>query len=161
MVATERQKRLTRLLDEIGQSDYNLASFQTRLRLQKAVYLMQSFGADLGYRYNWYIRGPYSSSLADDLYAIEPLKVSLAAEAQKSVELTSDGKALLNRVARALDARPEGLSDYRWYELLASARYLKDQGKGEHEASTILRTRKDFTSAQIELARSALSGIAN
>lgn len=45
-------------------------SFDTRIRLQKYVYLAKHFGWDLGYNHSLYLHGPYSSTLADDYYAI-------------------------------------------------------------------------------------------
>ena len=35
-------------------------SFEDRLICQKKIYLLQSLGTDLGYTYNWYVRGAYS-----------------------------------------------------------------------------------------------------
>ena len=35
-----------------------------RKRFQKTVYLIQAFGIDLGYDFNWYVHGPYSPELA-------------------------------------------------------------------------------------------------
>ena len=46
-----------------------LATFDDRLSAQKAVYLAQAAGADLGYFYRWYLRGPYCPAVADDLFA--------------------------------------------------------------------------------------------
>ena len=43
-------------------------SFDDRLMSQKKVYLLQSLGTDLGYTYNWYVRGPYSPSLTNNIY---------------------------------------------------------------------------------------------
>lgn len=50
---------------------FTIKMFQDRLRLQKIVYIAKYFGIDLGYYFDLYIRGPYSSELADDYYAIE------------------------------------------------------------------------------------------
>lgn len=55
-------KRVVEALDE----DCNIASFDDRKRLQKAIYLAQIAGIDLGYRYGWYIKGPYSTDLTRD-----------------------------------------------------------------------------------------------
>ncbi|HEY6236176.1 MAG TPA: hypothetical protein VIW69_13840, partial [Candidatus Elarobacter sp.] len=37
-----------------------------RKALQKAIYLAQEIGVDLGYMYGWHQMGPYSSQLAED-----------------------------------------------------------------------------------------------
>jgi hypothetical protein len=46
-------------------------SFETRLRLQKTVYLLKAAGFPeaAGFRFNYYIRGPYSSDLAAAYYS--------------------------------------------------------------------------------------------
>jgi hypothetical protein len=47
------------------QSDFN-----ARLILQKTVYLLEQFGLNIGYDFSWYLRGPYSPSLARDAYTV-------------------------------------------------------------------------------------------
>lgn len=37
----------------------------SRILAQKIIYLVQENGYDLGFRFCWYHRGPYSSELAD------------------------------------------------------------------------------------------------
>lgn len=38
--------------------------FDDRLKLQKLIYILQSFGVYLGYDFSYYLRGPYCSNLA-------------------------------------------------------------------------------------------------
>jgi len=47
-----------------------MGSFDNRLKYQKLIYLVQNSGLSLGYGYNWYVRGPYSPSLTQDLFEI-------------------------------------------------------------------------------------------
>ncbi|MHA1731449.1 MAG: hypothetical protein ACTSU5_05875 [Promethearchaeota archaeon] len=61
-------------------------NFSNRLVLQKTIYLIQKLGFDLGYRFNWYLRGPYSPSLAADGFYIE----SLLEERQENLDLRED-----------------------------------------------------------------------
>ncbi len=49
----------------------NMDTFDGRLRFQKKVQLLQSFGFDLGYDYNWYLRGPYSPELTKDGFKLK------------------------------------------------------------------------------------------
>jgi uncharacterized protein YwgA len=44
--------------------------FINRLKIQKCVYLAKYYGLDLGYEYNMYIYGPYSTELSNDYYSI-------------------------------------------------------------------------------------------
>ncbi len=75
-----------RMLEERGIFRFDLDSFESRLRLQKYVYLARPFGLRLGYGYSLYIRGPYSPELARDYYALsgdvegEPLPEGFRAE---------------------------------------------------------------------------------
>ena len=47
-------------LDALGQS-VDIETVDDRKRVQKAVYLGQLSGVDLGYRFSWYVMGPYST----------------------------------------------------------------------------------------------------
>ena len=40
--------------------------FDGRLILQKTIYILKSFGIDLGYEFNWYRHGVYSPDLTSD-----------------------------------------------------------------------------------------------
>ena len=57
------------LVKDIG--NFEMDTFDGRLRFQKTVQLLQSFGIDLGYYYNWYLRGPYSPELAKDGFRLQ------------------------------------------------------------------------------------------
>ncbi len=56
----------SKLLSENFNIKKNLSS---RFYVQKYVYLAKHFGLDLGYNYNLYVKGPYSSDLALDYYS--------------------------------------------------------------------------------------------
>jgi hypothetical protein len=45
-------------------------TFEDRLIVQKAVYLVQVASVHLGYYHCWYLRGPYCRELADDAFAV-------------------------------------------------------------------------------------------
>ena len=49
----------------------DMSEFDNRLKYQKIIYLLQASGISLGYGFNWYIKGPYSSPLAHDLFEID------------------------------------------------------------------------------------------
>ncbi len=113
------------LLNELG-IPHTITGLQDRLRVQKAVYLAQSVaGVDLGYRYGWYIKGPYSPSLTRDYYALD--------EALIASENALEGFALRGGIKRQLIKLkghlkpPDGveIDQPEWLELLASVDYLK------------------------------------
>ena len=53
--------------------DFSMNTFDERLRLQKLIYLLQTFGIYLGYDFSWYIRGPYCSTLAANGFALRDI----------------------------------------------------------------------------------------
>src|SRR3989344_7520307 len=62
---------LTSILNRLG--SYNIKTFESRLVLQKTVYFLQKFGLDFGYKFTWYVYGPYSTDLTKESYEIEEL----------------------------------------------------------------------------------------
>jgi len=113
------------VLDQLGLSKLKLDTFSERFNVQKRMYLTQIMGYDLGYRFNWYIRGPYSPRLTEEVFA---LRDDLTAGDQdfNDYQLSPDGLERI-RKATALCDIPKGLSiePNRWLELLASLHYLK------------------------------------
>jgi len=52
--------------------DFDMNTFSNRLRLQKMVYLLQEEGGiNLGYKFSWYVHGPYSTELTRDAFQIQ------------------------------------------------------------------------------------------
>lgn len=58
------------ILRQITQSNFTMDDFNGRLRLQKIIYLLQVYGIYLGYNFQWYIRGPYCTKLAQHGYEL-------------------------------------------------------------------------------------------
>src|SRR6266571_2039516 len=59
-----RSQLLGSLLKRVG--NFNVDTFPRRLTFQKTVYFLQVFGFYLGYRFSWYLYGPYSPALTKD-----------------------------------------------------------------------------------------------
>lgn len=119
------QLALKLVLDELGLAP-DIKTVRQRKTVQKGVYLGQIAGVDLGYRYNWYVMGPYSPSLTRDYFA---LSESLSAGDDPSgFELQEAVRARLSK-ARDLLPVPDNvdLSQDDWMELLASLHYLMKQ----------------------------------
>lgn len=109
--------------NEFSWFDYK-DSFDLRLVLQKCVYLMECFGVDLGYRYNWYIRGPYCPDLTEDAFEIINNQDALA-EYCKNWSLTDKSKLVINKMKQWIEEnKPEQLEQKDWLELLASLHYI-------------------------------------
>jgi uncharacterized protein YwgA len=81
---------LSRLLffyRSIFEKDIDMNSLDTRIKLQKLVYILKSEGIDFGYNFTWYIRGPYSSDLADDgFYVSQRMAETFSTPYTKSTE---------------------------------------------------------------------------
>lgn len=111
-------------LDEL-KIDASIDTLDDRKRVQKAIYLGQLTGADLGYRFGWYIRGPYSPDLTKDYYSLADLPV--AHESEKGpVKLKPSVCAQLGVIRPLLEPPPGlALAQEDWLELLASLHYLR------------------------------------
>ena len=66
----DRQQVLLAKALEAANVPLSVTSFNERLILQKAVYLMQMAGIHMGYRFRWYIRGPYSPEMTAGAFGI-------------------------------------------------------------------------------------------
>jgi uncharacterized protein YwgA len=114
-----------------------LDTFNDRMALQKTIYLCQAAGVHLGYRYNWYLRGPYSSELTRDAFALQANQNSGFDETagwnldQESIRKLEKTKLLWQGKSEA--ERP------RWLELLASVLFLKRSYAGRNKDGAGLR----------------------
>src|SRR5690348_16057248 len=133
-------------------------SFDDRKEFQKVVLLGQSLsGVDLGYRFNWYLHGPYSPALARDYYQM--------AEAVELGDQSFEGRSLnaeirqklgaIRDIVRAPDTFRLQRSD--WLELLASWYYLRFIVKyDEPRALETMRNSKSHLVPYIDDAKRAL-----
>jgi hypothetical protein len=130
-----------------------LDTFSDRLVLQKGVYLAQASGVQLGYQYNWYLRGPYSPSLTRDAFAVAA-ELSQGLDAPQGWRLDETSQQRLQHL-KLLFAPGDPKQHALHLELLASVHFLlqggRGQGKSPAELSAILqRFGKNFTEKQIE-----------
>src|SRR5262244_2477390 len=108
-------------LDALG-LPIRLDSFSDRLILQKAVYLSQAAGVQLGYSYNWYLRGPYSPTLTRDAFAIDT-ELKQGVDDSKGSNLDPTSLQRLGELRKLINSiPPQELSGE--LELLASVRFL-------------------------------------
>lgn len=117
-------------VDELG-LDHDISTVQTRKRFQKAVFLGQVAGADLGYRYGWYLMGPYSPTLTRDYYELSEA-ISMESEEINSYQLNPSIKETLDRIKPLFSVPGDvALPQEDWLELLGSIFYLKNISKLE------------------------------
>lgn len=121
--------------------DFNFYDFNMRMKMQKAVYLLQELGVPVGdYRYRWYLHGPYSQKLQDDMYD----------ERENSAEEFSDSDeyaGMVEKLGKLFASEEKGsysLAD--WAECLGSMYYLSKRvlpsGAGEDEVLSKLKAEK-------------------
>ena len=134
---------------------FQINTFEDRLILQKAVYLAQAAGVNLGYYYHWYLYGPYSPSLTRDEYAIG-YELSQDADDSEGWKLDDESAERLKKLQNLI---PKGdRSEVRQkLELLASVHFLvsrrqvRQNDAGEITA-TLKRFNKDFSEEDIKKA---------
>ena len=100
--------------------------FKDRIIYQKKIYLLQSLGTNLGYLYNWYIRGPYSPGLTNYVYNNLDILLSMDFSEYKLSDTVVKNISKINKLEML---KPSSLNDSSWYELLASILYIHNNSK--------------------------------
>jgi len=147
---------------EIGRGD--LSTFDGRKSFQKAVYLLQQppFKRDFGFRYNLYIKGPYSPSLANAGYRLLQ-NPDQWEQVRQQMTLRADCKRDIEAV-RSEFARPDGSLDHEMLELAATLHfllqdtfgYVSDPRQREDEARRWLEQNKPTLAPHFDQAMSRL-----
>jgi len=126
---------------------FEIGSFKDRLIMQKAVYLAQAAGVNLGYYYHWYLHGPYSPSLTRDEY---PIAMDISADMDESKGWKLDDISLqrLEKI-QGIFAEPDRDKLAKKLELLASVHFLIDRKQvskvdTSRITATLERFNKDF-----------------
>lgn len=127
----------------------NFDTFNSRFTIQKVVYLLEDFGATLGFGYSWYIHGPYSPQLTHTLFkATDKERASRRELSSGELRIINDVRNFLGQDFYSIEA----------LELLVSLIYLVELGPsaGLDSKSKIfgfLRERKPhFSLDQVEAA---------
>ena len=147
-------------LDSLGVSS-DIDSVDDRKRVQKAIYLGQLTGVDLGNRYSWYLKGPYSTALTKDYYNLAE-EIAEGSDDYMNKELKPALKQKLERI-RPLMNPPAGvpLAQEDWLELLASYHFLRNvSGKTVDDAVEILRVQKPHVAPFANIAEKSLGEFA-
>jgi len=101
-------------------------SYETRLQVQKIVYLFDQLRGKNSYGFSWYLAGPYSSTLTRQVY--DSLLVEVKDDWNK-LELSDFANMYVEQLSdliRKAKEQNSELSDSRLYELLASILYIKN-----------------------------------
>jgi len=155
----KQQIALKLIVDELG-VDFSVESFQDRLILQKASYLTQAAGVNLGYYFSWYLYGPYCSSLASDAFSISD-ELDADSDESRGWQLDEKTAAKLTRVRALIEGcGPEDCA--KRFELLASVHFLVTRKNmpvsGVGALTSMLRNLgKDFDEGEVASATEGLA----
>jgi uncharacterized protein YwgA len=134
---------------------FQINTFEDRLILQKAVYLAQTAGVNLGYYYHWYLYGPYSPSLTRDEYAVYT-DISAGMDESEGWKLDDRSSQRLEEI-RDIFVEPERDKLAKKLELLASVHFLIERKQVsqrimEEITSILRRFNKDFSEEEVRNA---------
>lgn len=134
-----------------------------RKRVQKAMYLAQALSAcDLGYRFGWYLMGPYSSQLTKDYYEFAAASSAGDNDFEKQV-LRSDLRRKLDKITPLMQPPKEiakKVSQEDWLELVASWHYLLNVSKyDEQKSQQIIEKEKNHVAPYLAYAKNALASL--
>lgn len=102
--------------------------FDNRLKMQKAIYLLQEMGVPVSnYGFSWYKHGPYSQTLLDDAHSAHSAhSANSANDAMSLSSLSSDNYQALVTLKKILEVPADSsYSTATWSECVASLQYLR------------------------------------
>lgn len=151
---------LKRFLEGLGQPS-SIKTVAQRKAVQKAVYLGQALAnVDLGYRFGWYLMGPYSPPLAKDYYALASAE-AIGDTAGLEKDLNSAIKANLAAIKQVFQPPEEvagKIAPEAWLELLASWHYLRSVSRYDvQRTEETMRAQKSHLSNYLEYAAKILA----
>ena len=130
-------KLIYKVVTELFQDDQIVKNyendFKSRLLVQKAIFMFQELNTEqrLQYPYNWYLAGPYSSSLTHTMYnnIIPFISEDENKESWDKMQFTKTGLEKIEKLKTFFSFDNKELKEYNlsmedWYELLASCHYL-------------------------------------
>jgi len=153
----DRQQILLAKSLEAARVPLSVKTFNERLILQKSVYLLQAAGIHMGYRFRWYIRGPYSPDMTAGAFGI----VNEGEYGEKELrgwKLDDESSARARNLQPLLHQEGESKADQaRRLELLASALFLfkTEQAKPsdpEGISKILKQNNKDFNTSEVKVA---------
>jgi len=106
------------------QAPLEMNSLEERIRVQKISYLAQCYNLNLGYKFSWYIRGPYSKDVTSAGYEIFNNNIDLN-QMQTTFELDRER---MDRFRRFITPH---INDTLWLEIAGSATYLRKKSYSE------------------------------
>lgn len=130
------RRELAIILKDVG--NFSMDDFAGRLTLQKTVCLLQAFGVKLGYRFTWYLHGPYCKALVKDGYAARQVIGSLP-----DVDIRFEGDSIQRRYEEFKEFMADKKNEPALLEIAASIYHLAAAGIGKADALKFTEEKKD------------------
>jgi hypothetical protein len=145
------------VLNELGGAD--ITTQDDRISIQKLICLVQEAGLQLGYSFNWYVRGPYSPGLTSDYYQIASNRETIEADAS-SYTLSQPAREAVQEVGGIANAPAQtNLPKVLWLELIASIAFLVRRYRMSREsAEAKIQTSKPYLAPHFNAGYEALAG---
>ncbi len=125
--------KIRHLFNKLMDEELTLDEYDNRLKLQKAVFLLQEAGLPFNYYFSWYIKGPYSATLTKDVYEFMESK---AAAVDEKPELTKTEEDLAAKMRKTF---VNELKDTNTLELLGSLVYIRNS-EGVRDMKALVET---------------------
>lgn len=123
------------ILRDVG--NFDMSTFNGRLTLQKTIYLLKSFGIDLGYVFAWYLHGVYSPELTKDGFELFEKKYDLS---DLRVEFqNNDTQEGYNIFLKFMEGKK---NDPDLLEISSSTCYLNQKGWSKTEVLKAVESKK-------------------
>ena len=111
-------KVLESIYKKIYDEDFSSITFSKRMKMQKAIYLLQEMGISVGnYDFFWYKHGSYCQVLQEDILEIND-------RASLPINFSDDALVAISRLHDLLN-EDVSYEQNNWAECLASLQYLK------------------------------------
>jgi len=106
------------LFKKITGLELDMRKYSHRLMVQKLVYLLQAARVNFGYSFNWYVKGPYCTELANDCFEFSETKE------KSEVVLHENEEKIVNSLKQNFKSE---VNDDKKLELLGSLVYIENQ----------------------------------
>ena len=106
----------------------SMNGFSDKLKIQKIAYLAQTYGVDLDYPFEWYIRGPYCRQVSEHVHEIINAKT-------RHTDFAGLDESKIIKFGELL--RPY-INDTDWLEIAGSLVYLRNENYAEMPLEDIL-----------------------
>jgi uncharacterized protein YwgA len=124
--------------------NFDLSTFNNRLKLQKVIYLLQASGINLGYKFNLYHFGPYSPQLTKTAYCIEDFS--------KAKEVGFEDDVIEKKFKQFIEHISKVKDNVKWLELSSTIHLFKQIYPSDlmSEITRKVISKKQCTSKDVE-----------